>query len=81
MLVLDISSDIHVFRLPSDCSVCAPPPCVLRLAQWLPKEPNRFKRGLVSFAGGGKDSRGTEMFVAYSDTALGAAPHEVPARP
>jgi len=45
--------------------------------QWLPKEKNRFKRGMVSFAGGGKNTRGTEMFVAYSDTALGAALHEV----
>lgn len=45
--------------------------------QWLPKERNRFKRGMVSFAGGGKNTRGTEMFVAYSDTALGAAMHEV----
>ena len=32
----------------------------------------------LSFAGGGANSRQTEMFIAYRDIALGGAKHEVP---
>jgi peptidyl-prolyl cis-trans isomerase A (cyclophilin A) len=37
-----------------------------------------FKRGMVSFAGGGTDSRGTEFFFALDDIDLGGAAWEVP---
>eukprot|EP00930_Biecheleria_cincta_P038381 TRINITY_DN26373_c0_g1_i1.p1 TRINITY_DN26373_c0_g1~~TRINITY_DN26373_c0_g1_i1.p1 ORF type:complete len:442 (-),score=59.75 TRINITY_DN26373_c0_g1_i1:178-1503(-) len=47
--------------------------------QWLGLSlPNRMKRGYVSFAGGGKDSRGTEFFFAFRDIPLGDSPWEVP---
>ena len=35
--------------------------------QWLPQEKGRFKRGMLSFAGGGANSRGTELFFANAD--------------
>ena len=38
----------------------------------------RFKRGLLSFAGAGANSRATEMFLAFKDIGLGGALHEVP---
>lgn len=47
--------------------------------QWLDlSEPKRMKRGYVSFAGGGENSRGTEFFFAFRDIALGDSPWEVP---
>ena len=47
--------------------------------QWLDmKEKQRFKKGMISFAGGGENSRLTEMFIALTDVRLGGAPHEVP---
>lgn len=47
--------------------------------QWLDLSvPRRMKRGYVSFAGGGKDSRGTEFFFAFRDIPLGDSPWEVP---
>ena len=46
--------------------------------QWLDmREKRRVKRGMLSFAGGGPNSRQTEMFIAYQDIALGGAKHEV----
>jgi cyclophilin family peptidyl-prolyl cis-trans isomerase len=47
--------------------------------QWLdPAAARPMRRGYLSFAGGGKDSRGTEFFFAYRDVALGKSPWEVP---
>ena len=49
--------------------------------QWLPADGDpeaRFKRGLLSFAGAGANSRATEMFLAFKDIGLGGALHEVP---
>ena len=62
-------SKTHEWRskgtIPDDDKSLAPPP--------------PFKRGYLSFAGGGKDSRGTELFIAYRDsTHLGKSPWEVP---
>lgn len=38
-----------------------------------------MKAGMVSFAGGGKDSRGTDFFIAYEDSEfLGGEPWETP---
>jgi peptidyl-prolyl cis-trans isomerase A (cyclophilin A) len=45
--------------------------------QWLPRGPRRFRRGFVSFAGGGPNSRTTQLFAAYAGLGLGDAPHEV----
>jgi cyclophilin family peptidyl-prolyl cis-trans isomerase len=43
-----------------------------------PPQP-RFRRGMVSFAGGGKDSRRADMFIAFSDSeSLGRMPWETP---
>lgn len=47
--------------------------------QWLSKaDGRRMKRGYLSFAGGGKDSRSLEFFFAYRDVGLGTALWEVP---
>ena len=48
--------------------------------QWLPMQTSKknLKRGFVSFAGGGKNSRGTEFFFAFRDLQLGGSPWEVP---
>ena len=48
--------------------------------QWLPmhQKGKRFKRGMISFAGGGPNTRNTEMFIALADNGLGGAKHEVP---
>jgi len=45
--------------------------------QWMPKGPRRFRRGFISFAGGGEASRTTQLFIAYNNLGLGDAPHEV----
>lgn len=38
-----------------------------------------FERGMLSFAGGGKDSRSTQLFISYKDsTWLGNSPWETP---
>lgn len=37
-----------------------------------------MKRGYLSFAGGGPNSRGTEFFFSFRDLALGRSPWEVP---
>jgi len=48
--------------------------------QWLDQSVDQrpMKRGYLSFAGGGKNSRGTEFFFSFRDTALGTSPWEVP---
>lgn len=45
--------------------------------QWL-KGPKPMKRGYLSFAGSGENSRVTEFFFAFTDLQLGASPWEVP---
>eukprot|EP00931_Biecheleriopsis_adriatica_P023154 TRINITY_DN14691_c0_g1_i3.p1 TRINITY_DN14691_c0_g1~~TRINITY_DN14691_c0_g1_i3.p1 ORF type:complete len:292 (-),score=50.82 TRINITY_DN14691_c0_g1_i3:35-910(-) len=47
--------------------------------QWLDlSAPNRMKRGYLSFAGGGPNSRGTEFFFSFRDINLGTTAWEVP---
>mmetsp|Transcript_32420 Transcript_32420/g.73285 ORF Transcript_32420/g.73285 Transcript_32420/m.73285 type:complete len:370 (-) Transcript_32420:162-1271(-) len=59
--------------------------------QWLPVGPScgakarlrknkcvRHRKGFLSFAGGGENSRRIEMFVSLADTGHGGPPHEVP---
>mmetsp|Transcript_18528 Transcript_18528/g.49712 ORF Transcript_18528/g.49712 Transcript_18528/m.49712 type:complete len:492 (-) Transcript_18528:294-1769(-) len=47
--------------------------------QWLDLDDDApMKRGYLSFAGDGLDSRMTEFFFAFRDLALGEEPHEVP---
>ena len=59
--------------------------------QWLPIGPScrpkrvhhericrRMRRGFLSYAGAGANSRSTEMFVALASIGLGGALHEVP---
>jgi len=47
--------------------------------QWLDEsDRRRMKRGYLSFAGGGGDSRGTEFFFSFRDVGLGTSPWEVP---
>lgn len=47
--------------------------------QWLDQEDERrMKRGYLSFAGGGANSRGVEFFFTYRDTSLGGSSWEVP---
>ena len=38
----------------------------------------RFRKGWLSFAGGGSNSRRIEMFVSLATTGHGGPPHEVP---
>lgn len=54
---------------------------------WLPQGPpgrkingvKRFKRGYMAYAGAGKNSRGTQLIIAFRDDGpLGGAPWEVP---
>eukprot|EP01042_Synura_sphagnicola_P000214 gene214-217_t len=54
---------------------------------WLPQGPpgreingtKRFQRGYIAYAGAGKDSRGTQLIIAFRDNGpLGGAPWEVP---
>lgn len=45
--------------------------------QWL-KGPRPMKRGYLSFAGSGENSRTTEFFFAFKDLQLGSSPWEVP---
>ncbi len=57
--------------------------------QWLPAGPpgrenaqgvKRFRKGYLSYAGAGKNSRGTQLFIAFEDNAYlgGGSPWEVP---
>lgn len=48
--------------------------------QWLPAEPrrNRFKRGMLAYAGGGPNTRRVGLIVAKADISIGKAPWEVP---
>jgi len=47
--------------------------------QWLDRSAaRRMKRGYLSFAGGGANSRGTEFFFSFRDIDLGTSPWEVP---
>eukprot|EP01035_Chromulina_nebulosa_P016805 gene16805-22287_t len=56
--------------------------------QWLPEGPPgrningvyRFQAGYISYAGAGKDSRGTQLFIANKDSLYlgGGSPWEVP---
>jgi len=47
--------------------------------QWLDQSVRgQMKRGYLSFAGGGTNSRSTEFFFAFRDIALGGSPWEVP---
>jgi hypothetical protein len=60
--------------------------------QWMPIGPacgakrqgmntcKRHRKGWLSFAGGGANSRRLEMFVGLADTGHGGPPHEVGAR-
>merc|ERR1712113_308302 len=41
-------------------------------------DPKRMKRGYLSFAGSGPNSRNVEFFFAYRDIGLGTSPWEVP---
>jgi cyclophilin family peptidyl-prolyl cis-trans isomerase len=44
-----------------------------------PSSGRKFKRGYVSFAGGGKNSRKADMFISFTDTdGLGNSPWETP---
>mmetsp|Transcript_36846 Transcript_36846/g.47611 ORF Transcript_36846/g.47611 Transcript_36846/m.47611 type:complete len:484 (-) Transcript_36846:1050-2501(-) len=45
--------------------------------QWL-LIPRNFNKGFVSFAGGGSDSRNTQLFMTLARIPLGDASHEVP---
>jgi len=45
--------------------------------QWL-KRPMKFEKGFISFAGGGPNSRNTQLFISLARIDLGEAPHEVP---
>lgn len=38
----------------------------------------RHRKGFLSFAGGGSNSRRIEMYVSLKDTGHGGPPHEVP---
>mmetsp|Transcript_31755 Transcript_31755/g.105197 ORF Transcript_31755/g.105197 Transcript_31755/m.105197 type:complete len:321 (+) Transcript_31755:73-1035(+) len=52
---------------------------ILDDVQWLDKlDDLRMKRGYLSFAGGGRDSRNSEFFFTYRDIDLGTSPWEVP---
>jgi hypothetical protein len=45
--------------------------------QWLTK-PTKFAKGFMSFAGGGPNSRNTQLFISLTNNnQLGDAPHEV----
>merc|ERR1712194_175896 len=47
--------------------------------QWLSESDDRgMKRGYLSFAGGGTNSRGLEFFFTFRDVGLGVSPWEVP---
>ncbi|KAG5179715.1 hypothetical protein JKP88DRAFT_158386 [Tribonema minus] len=92
MIASGLMTDLALFRVDKDfivqtgmCGATAPGVC----AQWaelFPEFPDDrphprlpFKDGMVSFAGGGDDSRATDFFIAYADSEfLGGSPWETP---